>query len=324
MSIQYDSADAAAAQAPEAHEATAFRWQGFKTYDDPKQVTIHDDDDKLDWYGQDSGSAETMTVDGQVLTIKWSGTIETKFTDSEGHEHVEDLIYSYTSDGYYVMPMAGSAFDAGSTITCFTTNSWKDTDGIEYEEVICFTPACRIQTARGPVPAGSLRAGDLLQTADNGLQPLRWIGRSDLPGLKRIAANLHPVRIRQDAFGPGQPARDILVSPQHRICLRGDGLHFPASEWLAPAKGLVDGKRITRDRAARGISYVHLLLDRHEVLFCEGLATESFQPSDRTRATLSAGNRAALEDVTGPDLRPWKAARSTLRPWEGALLSRVS
>lgn len=316
------SADGSQSGTITTYDAIAFEWKGFTTYDQAKQVQISDDDGQLDWLGQDTGAGEMITVDGQTVPIHWSGPIGTRFTDANGQDHFEDLIFSYTSSGYFILPMAGSAFGEGSTIQGFARNM-DDTGGTAYDEVICFTPGCRIDTDRGPVPAGALRPGDRVQTADNGYQPLRWIGRSNLPGLKRIAAALHPVRIRKDAFGPGRPARDIAVSPQHRFCLGGAGMLFGADEILAPAKGLVDGKRVLRDRAVAGIGYVHLLFDRHEVVFCEGLATESFQPGPRNRTLLSRRNRRALDALLGAGSAGYTAARPTLRPWEVPLLARM-
>ena len=306
------------------YELTAYKWAGFTQYSDSVEFNVTDDDGQLDWYGQDTGSAETVSIDGDSHTIRWSGTIETTFVDSDGQTHTEDMVYSYTSDGYYMIPQSGSAFDEGSTIKTFPTNTWKDKDGIDYDEVICFTPDCRIDTVRGPVPAGDLRPGDLLQTADNGLQPLRWIGRSDIPGLKRVASDLHPVRILKDAFGPGRPARDIRVSPQHRFCLGNASLLFHDTEMLAPAKGLVDGTRVQMDRSARGVSYVHLLLDRHELLLCEGVWTESFQPSFRTIGMMHPDTRSDLARTLGNGLVRYQAVRPALKPWEVPLLQRVS
>ena len=131
------------------------------------------------------------------------------------------------------------------------------------------------------------------------------------------------MRIRKGAFGPGRPARDIAVSPQHRFCFGGGGLMFDAEELLAPAKGLVDGARVLRDRATGGVSYLHLLFDRHEVIFCEGLATESFQPTRRNIRVLSRRARAALLREIGPQSPNYRAARPVLRPWEAALLLRA-
>lgn len=305
------------------YEMTAHKWAGFTQYSDPVDFTVIDDDDQLDWYGQDTGSAEMVSIDGVGHSIQWSGTIETRFVDSDGQAHTEDMVYSYTSDGYYLIPQADSAFDKGSTIKCFT-GGWKDTDGVDYDEVVCFTPDCRIDTPRGPVPVTALRPGDMLMTADNGPQPLRWIGRSDIGGLKRVAGDLHPVLIRKDAFGPGRPARDIRVSPQHRFCLGDAALLFHDEEMLAPAKGLVDGSRVVVDRSARPVSYVHLLLDRHELLFCDGVQTESFQPSFRTMAMMDPRTRSDLAQAIGDRMAHYTAVRPALRPWEAPLLQRVS
>ncbi|WP_420398287.1 Hint domain-containing protein [Nioella sp.] len=305
------------------YEMTAYKWAGFTQYSDSVDFTVTDDDDQLDWYGQDTGSAEMVSIDGVGHSIQWSGTIETRFEDSDGHVHTEEIVYSYTSDGYYLIPQADSAFDEGSTIRCFS-GGWSDTDGIDYDEVVCFTPDCRIDTPRGQVPVAALRPGDMLLTADNGPQPLRWIGRSDIAGLKRVAGDLHPVLIRKDAFGPGRPARDIRVSPQHRFCLGDAALLFHDEEMLAPAKGLVDGSRVVVDRSARPVSYVHLLLDRHELLFCEGMQTESFQPAFRTMAMMDPRTRSDLARAIGDRMAHYTAARPALRPWEAPLLQRVS
>lgn len=305
------------------YEMTAYKWAGFTKYSDSVDFTVTDDDDQLDWYGQDTGSAEMVSIDGVGHSIQWSGTIETRFEDSDGHVHTEEIIYSYTSDGYYLIPQADSAFDEGSTIRCFS-GGWSDTDGIDYDEVVCFTLDCRIDTPRGPVPITDLCPGDMLLTADNGPQPLRWIGRSDIPGLKRVAGDLHPVLIRKDAFGPGRPARDIRVSPQHRFCLGDAALLFHDEEMLAPAKGLVDGARVVVDRSARPVSYVHLLLDRHELLFCDGVQTESFQPAFRTMAMMDPRTRSDLARAIGDRMAHYTAVRPALRPWEAPLLQRVS
>ena len=305
------------------YDMTAYKWAGFTKYSDSVDFTVTDDDDQLDWYGQDTGSAEMVSIDGVGYSIQWSGTIKTRFEDSDGNVHTEDIVYSYTSDGYYLIPQADSAFDEGSTIRCFS-GGWSDTDGIDYDEVVCFTPDCRIDTPRGLVPAADLRPGDMLLTADNGPQPLRWIGRSDISGLKRVAGDLHPVLIRKDAFGPGRPARDIRVSPQHRFCLGDAALLFHDEEVLAPAKGLVDGARVVVDRSARPVSYVHLLLDRHELLFCDGVQTESFQPAFRTMAMMDSRTRSDLTQAIGDRMAHYTAVRPALRPWEAPLLQRVS
>ena len=71
-------------------------------------------------------------------------------------------------------------------------------------------------------PAETLERGDLIVTRDHGLRPLAWIGRRRLSAADLHAApNFRPVLIRAHSFGPGLPARDIRVSPHHRILTTG-------------------------------------------------------------------------------------------------------
>ena len=43
---------------------------------------------------------------------------------------------------------------------------------------------------------------------------------------------------------------------------------------------------------ARAVTYIHLVFDRHQVVFSNGLASESFYPGPRALAGLAAGPRA--------------------------------
>ncbi len=311
-----ESSSAAADDGTQSYEMTAYKWAGFTEYDESVEMTVTDDDDQMDWYGQDTGQAETAEIDGETFSISMTGTIKTSFTDSEGQTHTEDFTYTYTSDGYYFIPPPGSSFDEGSTLNSFPDNRWEDTSGVNYEEVVCFTPGCQILTDKGLRPAAVLKPGDLIQTADNGVQRIKWVGRSDLPALRRVARNLHPIRIRKGAFGDGCPNRDIHVSPQHRFCLNGTDHLFGEPEMLAAAKTLIDGVRVEKVRSWAGVSYVHILFDRHELINCNGLWTESFQPAKRSLKTLSPDMAGALAKVIGTAPAPMRAARSALKPWE--------
>ncbi|WP_349980228.1 Hint domain-containing protein [Shimia sp. SDUM112013] len=90
-----------------------------------------------------------------------------------------------------------------------------------------------------------MRAGDLVLTRDDGPQMLRWIGGATV-ALRDpdLVANLSPVRIRPHAIGPGIPAQDLFVSPQHRILISqtDTALLFGESEvFCAPAHLLKRG-----------------------------------------------------------------------------------
>ncbi|MDK3017413.1 Hint domain-containing protein [Pseudodonghicola flavimaris] len=163
--------------------------------------------------------------------------------------------------------------------------------------VICFTPGTRLVTPRGLIAVEELREGDLVQTRDNGAQPVLWSGRRRLSGARLyVMPHLRPVRLRPGAFGIDHPDQELIVSPEHRILLRGRAAQalFNTDEVLVAARDLINDTTIVRDHVLREVTYVHLLLPRHEILTANGVETESFHPANADLATLEAGDRARL------------------------------
>ncbi|SLN20101.1 hypothetical protein AQS8620_00504 [Aquimixticola soesokkakensis] len=196
---------------------------------------------------------------------------------------------------------------------------------------VCFTAGTQIETAQGSCAVEALRVGDLVQTADNGLQPVRWIGARKLSGARLFAMPwVRPVRLRQGAlagaFGNGGPQRDLLVSPDHRMVLRGAPARalFNESEVFVRAGDLVDGDRIQVDQSLTALTYVHLMFDAHAVVMANGCATESFHPEGADLRHLSQSARAALFDrfpqIAQDSWRYGPLARRALAPAEAALL----
>ena len=189
----------------------------------------------------------------------------------------------------------------------------------EIENIICFTPGTRIATPRGARPVESLAVGDLVVTRDHGLQPIRWIGRRNVPATGSFA----PVRIRPGVLTGLET--DLVVSPQHRVLFQGyrAELLFGESEVLVSAKHLVDGRDVTTDEGGE-VTYIHILFDEHEIVFAEGAATESFHPGE---VGLSAVTRAAREELFSlfPELRGMprsygRTARRCLKAHEARLI----
>ncbi|MGR3377577.1 Hint domain-containing protein [Salipiger abyssi] len=163
--------------------------------------------------------------------------------------------------------------------------------------VICFTPGTSILTPGGPVPVETLREGDRVQTRDNGAQEVQWIGSRRMSGARLFAMPmLRPVRFRAGALGLEHPHADFLVSPEHRMLLTGPVAQalFNTPEVLVAARDLVNGETVQRDLAVREVTYIHLMLPRHEVLFANGVGTESFHPSNTALSTISEHDRARL------------------------------
>ena len=164
----------------------------------------------------------------------------------------------------------------------------KVTAFINIESVTCFTPGTRIITSTGARAIEDLQVGDEIYTFDAGLQPLRWIGRTTV-----LAHGAHaPVRIRAGALGN---SRDMEVSPQHRMMLsdwRCDVV-CGTDEVLAPALHLVNDSTITR-RLGGTVDYIHLLFDTHQIVFADGIPSESFHPGPRGIAAMPDATRQEL------------------------------
>ena len=163
--------------------------------------------------------------------------------------------------------------------------------------VICFTPGTRIMTPDGAVKIEDLQPGDLIQTKDNGAQEIMWTGHRRMTGARLYAMpHLRPVRFRAGAMGPGRPEDDLLVSPQHRMLIRGAAARalFNTDEVLVAAEDLINDTSVMVDYAAREVTYVHILLERHNILWANGMETESFHPSNTALDMIEPAQRAVL------------------------------
>ncbi len=193
--------------------------------------------------------------------------------------------------------------------------------------VICFTPGTRIATPDGPRLVETLREGDMLQTRDNGPQPLRWVGGRRMSGARlHVMPSLRPVRIRAGALGIDRPEAELLVSPEHRMLIKGRQVQalFNAPEVMVAARDLVNNRTIIVDHHVRQVTYVHLLLDGHQVVWANGVETESFHPASAALDALAPQDRARLlAEVPEAEYDPMRFgafARRNLNRSEAAIL----
>jgi len=237
------------------------------------------------------GTAVTLPT-GQIVTLNADGTFNVV---GDGDE--EDFNFTYTIDN-------GSETDVGF---------------VNATSVPCFVAGTLIATPYGDRRAESLSAGDLVMTKDEGAQPLRWIGA------RRVSAtgDFAPIHIRANTLGQH---RDLLVSPLHRVVVKDylAELLFGEDEVLVAARDLVNDHSITR-REGGEVTYVHLLFDRHQVVFSEGLETESFLPGPQTACSFEAQVVKEIYSIF-PELDPETgagypvAARRMLKRYEAELL----
>lgn len=177
-------------------------------------------------------------------------------------------------------------------------------DGPDGSGVICFTKGTSIATPKGGIAVEDLQLGDHVLTKDNGPQPVEWIGQRKMTGARLFAMpRLRPVRIRCGALGIERPDRELLVSPEHRMLVTGPVARdlFNTPEVLVAAKDLIDGQRVAKDAQARCVTYIHLLLPEHNVVWANGVATESFHPANTAMDSIDDIDRAALLE-RHPDL----------------------
>ncbi|WP_299283815.1 Hint domain-containing protein [uncultured Tateyamaria sp.] len=163
--------------------------------------------------------------------------------------------------------------------------------------VICFTPGTWIDTPEGPRLIEDLRPGDQVQTKDSGAQTIEWAGFRRMTGARLFAMpRLRPVRFAAGALGIEKPDEELLVSPEHRMLIKGDVARdlFNTPEVLVAAKDLINGTTITVDLQVREVTYVHVLLPRHEIIRANGVETESFHPANTALSTLDDDDRVRL------------------------------
>lgn len=173
---------------------------------------------------------------------------------------------------------------SGVSPTSFTT----DNTG-----VVCFASGTMILTARGEVPIEQLRAGDLVQTRDNGMQPIVWIASRSLSG-HELEANpkLKPIWISPKLTGGDQP---LIVSPQHGVLLRVEG----SDETLVRAVHLarMRGGQARVMQGCRTVQYFHLMFEAHQIIFANGAPAESFYPGPHAFGALSSAARTEIETL---------------------------
>ncbi|MFY0618195.1 Hint domain-containing protein [Shimia sp.] len=229
---------------------------------------------------------------GQVVTLNADGTLT---IDADTDD--ETVYFNYTIED-----------DDGGT----------DTALVEIEQrAPCFTIGTLIRTSEGDVPVEYLRKGMLLETLDSGLQPIQWVGRSHItPSFDTL-----PIRIKAGVL---DNETDLVVSPQHRVLLRGARaeLLFGCDEVLVKAKDLLNDRDVLRDHTDQTITYFHILMPQHELLYTEGQWSESFLPGPMTRHSFDPFANRSLRVVMQRNAQNWEdvAARPSLRSFEAAAL----
>ncbi|GGE35047.1 type I secretion protein [Primorskyibacter flagellatus] len=264
-------------------------------------------------------SGETITYAGTSQQLDTALTYTAEFTYHDSTTATGDVVLLQDTAGrVFVTPWNEGAAEndvftakaiesieltavAGDTYTGVTSN-------LAMIDFTCFAGGTRILTPAGPMAAARLKAGDLVVTRDHGAQPLVWIGAQVVPAAQMTGAK-RPVRLAKGAFGRGRPGRALMLSAQHRVLLSSNLVEQATGRHtaLVAARNLLEMPGIRRRAPPERVKWVHLLFDRHEVIWAEGLAVESLFLGPQARRAL--GPRA-LADIAALPRRPDGMARA--------------
>jgi hypothetical protein len=234
------------------------------------------------------------------------------------------IVNNFTASSGSFVSGRGFELIAGSTtqyleiIGSFTTPNFKMSSGIGGTTIAltstapCFASGTRILTPEGEIPIEALKVGDLVITEAGPDQPIIWIGQRTLD-LKAHSnpAQAQPVCIRAGALGQDVPRRDLWVSPDHALLIEGE---------LVPAQLLINGLNI-RQLGLERITYYHLELPDHAIIFAEHAAAESYLETGNRSAFTNGGGTEILSPDFGLMLRRQNSCAPLLL--EGARLEQI-
>ncbi|HHL20857.1 MAG TPA: Hint domain-containing protein [Aliiroseovarius sp.] len=144
------------------------------------------------------------------------------------------------------------------------------------------------------VKVEDLRPGDRILTRDSGKQELRWIGQQTL----RATGAFAPITL---AAGALNNSGELTLSPNHRLFVyqRTDQIGAGQSEVLVRARDLVNGTTVIQSEGGF-VDYFQLLFDKHEIIYAEGIASESLFIDPTIRPALPGDLPASLTDTARP------------------------
>ena len=282
--------------------------------DDSVTMTV-DGNRTLDVLDNDSSSGGTLTVTHINGTAVVAGDTVTLATGQQ---------ITLNGDGTISIAADGDDETVYFNYSVEDTSGNTDTALVEVIQIACFGEGTMIGTDTGEQAIETLEPGQLVMTRDNGLQPIRWIGRRTVS----TDGNLAPVRFAKGMFGA---TRDLWLSPQHRVLIGNSWaeLLFGETEVLVKAKDLINDQTIRTDRSRPAITYFHLLFDTHEIVLSNGIATESYLPGPETMAGYDPGTQSELSTIFpnleyGSNINLAHTARPVLKHHETRVLAHAT
>lgn len=270
-------------------------------------INVTDNDTEFaDSQGSNQTSTNTQTIDGQTFVAGTNVEAEYAITVTDGTNSYTLIAFNFSTGSpafgtvealAFIGPVGGFP-PIGVPLTIVSNQEGPSNTATSHASPPCFLKGTLIRTPFGDRAVDHIAEGDFVDTQDHGAQPVRWIGRGTYPGIGRFA----PIRFDTGTIGNTRP---LCVSPQHRMLhssWRANVL-FGTPDVLIPAHCFVDGSSVIRAQTGF-VTYLHLMFDRHEIIFAEGAATESYFADDPTWSapTQSAPTQSVLTTATAAEL----------------------
>lgn len=252
----------------------------------------------LTWTGHGGGDMQDATIIRSDYLGPGEGAVVFEGTNSNTGE----LFQLVWTPGFDLESWYWDNGGGPSSPNAFWTS---DQDNAETYQAVCFAEGTHIATPDGPIAIEALRPGDLVNTMDHGAVPIRWV-RSDTQPLEDEAIDAKPVLISAGSLGHGRPSADMIVSPQHRIFVGGQGQldALFTTEAFAPAKALTGLPGIRHMNGRQSIQWVHFVCDAHEIVLANGCWSESLLLGPIVLDLLTYQQRQALLHLFGPPVTP--------------------
>jgi len=279
-------------------------WTSLMVHDD--EGNFHDSDSDQELVAP-TGFAGSIWSTGTDVAIEYSYVIR----PLGATDPAEDItIFALQLDGHVVGMTATAGLERGAAYEIIYVGSQDPT--VAYSQlVVCFAEGTGIVTPSGRRPADALRAGDLVDTLDHGPLPLAWVGHHEVAG----EGGGRPVRVAPGALDNDET---LILSQQHCMLMRPGPDR--EGEVPVPVKALVGRPGISWAPCER-ITYHHLLLDGHQVIFAGGAPVESMYPGPMALWAVPESGRRQIEALfpgvtTGAVI--WPFARPLIRPGQWA------
>lgn len=222
-------------------------------------------------------SSITLKNGASTCNIFWLAYSVIKFTGTSP-SYIPGIFISATKITFEnASQVVGRLYAQTSNITFSGTSLVNGICTETPQNVVCYAKGTLILTKQGFVPIENIRAGNKVVTkgkilnnkfidkdAPLQLDPVMWISKFKVTNLN---TDSKPICIKKDALGQNQPFKDLYVSPNHGLIVKGK---------MVLAKNMVNEKTIYQDEDCVNVEYYHLECENHSAIIANGILSESY------------------------------------------------